>query len=41
MPKGVRHRPICTERVKVLLLEKSGTLTPENTGGTYKAVDAE
>jgi mannose-6-phosphate isomerase-like protein (cupin superfamily) len=32
VPKGVEHRPICTTEVHCLLIEKEGTLTPENTG---------
>jgi len=36
VPKGVEHRPICTTEVTCLLIESEGTLTPENTGGTYK-----
>ena len=36
VPRGVLHRPICTGLVKTLLIEKTGTLTKENTGGTYK-----
>jgi len=36
IPKGVRHRPVCTNLVKVLLIEKMGTLTRDNTGGTYR-----
>lgn len=36
VPKGVEHRPVCTSEVTCLLIEKDGTLTPENTGGTYK-----
>lgn len=35
IPKGVRHRPVCRELVKVLLIEKEGTLNKENTSGTY------
>ena len=35
VPKGVRHRPVCKTLVKCLLIEKKGTLTKENTGGTY------
>ena len=35
VPKGVEHRSICTSEVTCLLIEKDGTLTPENTGGTY------
>ena len=38
VPKGVEHRPICTSEVMCLLIEKDGTLTPENTGGTYNLV---
>ncbi len=34
--KGTGHRPICTAEVTCLLIENEGTLTPENTGGTYK-----
>ena len=36
IPKGVEHRPICANEVTCLLIEKDGTLTPDNTGGTYK-----
>lgn len=35
IPKGTLHRPVCTTLVKCLLIEKSGTLTKENTGGTW------
>ena len=35
VPKGVRHRPVCRELVKCLLIELDGTLNNENTGGTY------
>jgi len=35
VPKGVAHRPICRSLVKCLLIELEGTLTKENTGGTY------
>jgi len=35
VPKGVRHRPVCTTLVKCLLIERTGTLTDENSGGTY------
>ncbi len=35
VPAGVRHRPVCTGLVKCLLIERAGTLTRENTGGTY------
>ena len=36
VPKGVEHHPICTTEVTCMVIEKEGTLTPENTGGTYK-----
>jgi mannose-6-phosphate isomerase-like protein (cupin superfamily) len=36
VPKGVMHRPICIELVKALIIEKTGTLTKDNTGGTYQ-----
>jgi len=36
VPKGAGHRPICTTEVTCLLVEKGGTLSPENTGGSYK-----
>ena len=35
VPKGVSHRPVCTSPVKVLLIEKDGTLSKSNTGGSY------
>lgn len=34
--KGTEHRPICTTEVTCLLIEQEGTLTPDNTGGTYR-----
>lgn len=36
VPKGVEHRPICASEVTCLLIEAEGTLTAENTGGTYR-----
>ncbi|MDR2962059.1 MAG: chorismate mutase [Bacteroidales bacterium] len=36
VPRGTEHRPVCTALVKCLLIEKEGTLTNENTGGTYQ-----
>lgn len=36
VPKGVLHRPVCTTRVTVLLIEKKGTLNKDNSGGTYR-----
>ncbi|HOM01893.1 MAG TPA: cupin domain-containing protein [Acetivibrio sp.] len=36
IPKGTRHRPVCKTLVKCLLIEKCGTLSKDNTGGTYK-----
>ncbi len=35
IPKGTEHRPVCTTLVRCLLIEKIGTLTRDNTGGTY------
>ena len=35
IPKGTKHRPVCKELVKCLLIEATGTLNKENTGGTY------
>ena len=35
VPKGIRHRPVCGPLVKCLLIESAGTLTGENTGGSY------
>jgi mannose-6-phosphate isomerase-like protein (cupin superfamily) len=35
IPKGTRHRPVVKELVKCLLIELDGTLTADNTGGTY------
>jgi len=40
IPKGVRHRPVCKGLVKCLLIEKEGTLTDQNTGGTYEGLKA-
>ena len=36
VPKGVEHRPVCETEVTAMLIEMDGTLTPDNTGGTYK-----
>ena len=36
VPKGAEHRPVCESEVTVMLIEMAGTLTPDNTGGTYK-----
>ena len=36
VPKGLSHRPVCKNPVKALLIEKAGTLTKDNTGGTYE-----
>ncbi len=35
IPKGTRHRPVCTSRVKCLLIETDGTLNKDNTGGAF------
>ncbi len=36
IPKGTRHRPVCKELVKCLLIEAEGTLNKDNTGGTFE-----
>jgi mannose-6-phosphate isomerase-like protein (cupin superfamily) len=36
VPKGIEHRPVCEKEVTAMLIEIDGTLTPENTGGTYE-----
>lgn len=36
VPKGTEHRPVCESEVTAMLIEIDGTLTPDNTGGTYK-----
>jgi mannose-6-phosphate isomerase-like protein (cupin superfamily) len=36
VPKGIEHRPICDTDVTTMLIELDGTLTPDNTGGTYR-----
>lgn len=33
--KGTKHRPVCRGLVKCLLIETEGTLSKDNTGGTY------
>ncbi|MBN1532813.1 MAG: cupin domain-containing protein [Spirochaetes bacterium] len=33
--RGAEHRPVCTGHVEVLLIERSGTLSRANTGGTF------
>lgn len=35
IPKGTRHRPVCTTLVKCLLIETEGTLNKDNTGGAF------
>jgi mannose-6-phosphate isomerase-like protein (cupin superfamily) len=37
VPKGTEHRPVCETEVTTLLIELDGTLTPDNTGGTYRS----
>jgi mannose-6-phosphate isomerase-like protein (cupin superfamily) len=37
VPKGTEHRPVCETEVTAMLIEIDGTLTPSNTGGTYKS----
>jgi len=41
IPKGTRHRPVVTSRVKCLLMELEGTLDAGNTGGAVQVDDAE
>jgi mannose-6-phosphate isomerase-like protein (cupin superfamily) len=36
VPKGIEHRPVCETEVTAMLIEIDGTLTSDNTGGTYK-----
>lgn len=36
VPKGVEHRPVCDVPVTAMLIELDGTLTADNTGGTYQ-----
>ena len=36
IPHGTRHRPVCKQLVKCLLIEVQGTLNKSNTGGTYE-----
>lgn len=35
VPKGMKHRPVCTTLVKILLIDLSGALNNENSGGSY------
>jgi len=35
IPRGIKHRPVCTSLVKCLLIELDGTLNDSNTGGKY------
>lgn len=35
VPKGTRHRPICTGLIKLLLIDMAGALNNDNCGGTY------
>ena len=35
IPKGKEHRPVYEAEVTAMLIELDGTLTPDNTGGTY------
>jgi mannose-6-phosphate isomerase-like protein (cupin superfamily) len=36
VPKGTEHRPVCDTEVTLMLIETDGTLTADNTGGSYK-----
>ena len=35
VPKGTKHRPVCKALVKILLIDLSGALNNENSGGSY------
>ncbi|HEX3038862.1 MAG TPA: cupin domain-containing protein, partial [Caproiciproducens sp.] len=35
VPKGTKHRPVCEELVKMLLIDLSGALNNANCGGSY------
>ncbi len=35
VPKGTKHRPVCEELVKMLLIDLSGALNNDNCGGSY------
>ncbi|MBR0596284.1 cupin domain-containing protein [Sinanaerobacter chloroacetimidivorans] len=37
VPKGIEHRPVCKELVKILLIDLSGALNNDNCGGTYRS----
>ncbi|MCX7746625.1 MAG: cupin domain-containing protein [Clostridia bacterium] len=37
IPKGIEHRPVCEEEVCCLLIEPSGTLNTDNTGGAIQS----
>ncbi|MDD3168848.1 MAG: cupin domain-containing protein [Eubacteriales bacterium] len=36
VPKGIKHRPVITTLVKILLIDLCGALNNENSGGSYK-----
>jgi mannose-6-phosphate isomerase-like protein (cupin superfamily) len=36
VPRGTTHRPVCEGEVTAMLIELDGTLTSDNTGGTYR-----
>lgn len=35
VPKGTKHRPVCEQLVKILLIDLCGALNNENSGGSY------
>ena len=35
VPRGTRHRPVVTGRIKLLLIDMAGALNNDNCGGTY------
>ena len=41
VPRGVEHRPVADEEVKVMLFEPAGTLNTGNAGGELTAAELE
>ena len=41
VPRGVEHRPVADEEVKVMLFEPAGTLNTGNVGGELTAAELE
>lgn len=36
VPKGMKHRPVVTQRTRFLMIELAGTLNKENSGDKYE-----